>query len=116
MCVAPTEKAIDRYGADTCVTTANAIAGDLIAAGYANAFADPRYRKPAPGMLEAVKADNPGVPLIYVGDMVTDQQAAEAAHTKFMSGRAITSKSKLHQHVSHLCRRQRLDTRLCAAR
>lgn len=87
VCVAPTEKAIARFGADTCTATARAIAADLIAAGYPNTFSDTTHRKPAPGMLEAVMADNPGTPLIYIGDLDTDQQAAQAAGTKFMWAR-----------------------------
>jgi phosphoglycolate phosphatase-like HAD superfamily hydrolase len=54
-------------------------------------FIDAYYRKPQPGMLHAVR----GVGLaytsdamIYIGDMASDQAAADAAHAQFVDAQA----------------------------
>jgi histidinol phosphatase-like enzyme len=43
-----------------------------------------RFRKPQPGMLLLLKRLYPQDRLVFVGDLVTDQQAAEAAGIEFL--------------------------------
>lgn len=64
---------------------------DLRCLTYINAY----YRKPQPGMLNAARTHLGDDELTYIGDMDTDQEAAQAARARYLDAQAWLSGATL---------------------